>query len=96
VLPSGREVTLYRSTKGGGMKLHDGLVTAAEKDAGTILATAEGKKDEAVSHFLLNEIGLANKQIVRNANADSHPRYILRHHQGEAYLKRSYRPPHGT
>jgi peptidoglycan hydrolase CwlO-like protein len=70
VLPSGREVTLYRSTKGGGIKLHEGLVTAAENNTGTVLAAAEGKKDETVSHYLLNEIGLADKQIVRNANAD--------------------------
>lgn len=69
-LPSGREVTLNRSTKGGGMRLHDGLVMAAAKNTGTVLATAEGKKDETVSHFLLNEIGLADKMIVRNANAD--------------------------
>ncbi|MGY3501691.1 hypothetical protein [Bradyrhizobium sp. USDA 4471] len=69
-LPSGREVTLYRSTKGGGMRLHDGLVTVAAKNTGTVLATTENKKDETVSHFLLNEIGLADKVVVRNASAD--------------------------
>ncbi|MCK1417649.1 hypothetical protein IVB55_32865 [Bradyrhizobium sp. CW4] len=70
VLPSGREVTLYRSTKGGGMRLHEGLVTAAAKKTGTVLATTDNKKDETVSHFLLDQIGLADKLIVRNGNAD--------------------------
>ncbi|GAB9167376.1 ATP-binding protein [Bradyrhizobium diazoefficiens] len=70
VLPSGREVTLYRSTKGGGMRLHEGLVTAAAKNTGTVLATTDNKKDETVSHFLLDQIGLADKLIVRNGNAD--------------------------
>ncbi|CUT13550.1 ATPase involved in DNA repair [Bradyrhizobium sp.] len=70
VLPSGREVTLYRSTKGGGVRLHEGLVTAAAKNTGTVLAVAENKKDETVSHFLLDQIGLADKLIVRNASAE--------------------------
>jgi hypothetical protein len=70
VLPSGREVTLYRSTKGGGVRLHEGLVTAAAKNTGTVLAVADNKKDETVSHFLLDQIGLADKLIVRNASAE--------------------------
>ncbi|MGL9620220.1 hypothetical protein QRQ56_19565 [Bradyrhizobium sp. U531] len=73
VLPSGREVTLYRSTKGGGMRLHDGLVTDAPKNSGVVLAIADNKKDETVSHFLLAAIGLADKQVVRNASADKEP-----------------------
>jgi hypothetical protein len=70
VLPTGREVTLYRSTKGGGLKLHEGLVTSAEDDAGIPLAVGENKKGETVSHYLLDAIGLADKLIVKNASAE--------------------------
>jgi hypothetical protein len=68
VLPTGREVTLYRSTKGGGLKLHEGLVTSAE--TGIPLEVAEGKKGETVSHYLLDAIGLADKFVVKNASAE--------------------------
>jgi hypothetical protein len=70
VLPTGREATLYRSTKGGGLKLHEGLVTTAENGAGIPLAVGEGKKGETVSHYLLDAIGLADKLIVKNASAE--------------------------
>lgn len=44
VLPSGREVTLYRSTKGGGMRLHEGLVTRRGEEHRTVLATTDNKR----------------------------------------------------
>jgi hypothetical protein len=70
VLPTGREVTLYRSTKGGGLRLHEGLVTSASGAAGIPLAISEGKKGETVSHYLLEAIGLADKLIIKNASAE--------------------------
>jgi hypothetical protein len=76
VLPTGREVTLYRSTKGGGLKLHEGLVRSAKDDAGIPLAVGENKKGETVSHYLLNAIGLADKLIIKNASAEKDKRLI--------------------
>jgi peptidoglycan hydrolase CwlO-like protein len=69
-LPGGHEITLYRATKGGGVRLHDGLVTAAEEGAGILLSIADAKKTETVSHYLLDAIGLADKFVVKNAGGE--------------------------
>jgi hypothetical protein len=70
VLPTGHEVTLYRAAKGGGIRLHEGFITAAEEGAGIPLSVSDGKKGETLSHYLLDAIGLADKLIVKNASAE--------------------------
>ena len=68
-LSDGREVTLYRPTRGGHFKLHEGLVSAAKQSEGkTLGGQHDANRTDTVSHFLLESIGLAGKQIVRNAS----------------------------
>ena len=71
VLPSGREVTLYRSTKGGGIRLHDGLVTSGREKHR--YRTRDPPRTKGTRRFRTScstRSALADKMIVRNANAD--------------------------
>ncbi|MFG1404246.1 hypothetical protein [Xanthobacter sediminis] len=68
-LPGERNVTLYRSTRGGHFKIHEGLIRAAGPDEGTALrGQHDSKRDDTVSHLLLSAMSLAGRQIVRDAN----------------------------
>lgn len=68
-LPDQGDVTLYRATKGGNFKLYKGLVKSASLDAGTALSQKhDAKRTNTVSHLLLDAMGLARKQIVRDAD----------------------------
>ena len=74
VLPDGREVTLFRSTKGGAFRLHEGLRTDADGKSGEILlGKADKARTDTASHFLLESLGLAGKEIVKSASADKDP-----------------------
>lgn len=69
MLPDGREVTLYRATRGGPFKLHEGLVRSAAADQGEVLqGKHDAKRTDTVSHLLLEAMGLAGKEIVKDAN----------------------------
>jgi threonine dehydrogenase-like Zn-dependent dehydrogenase len=68
-LPDGRDITLYRATRGGHFKLHDGHIRAAKPDDGnTLRGQHDSKRDDTVSHLLLSAVGLVGKQIVRDAD----------------------------
>lgn len=68
-LPGERNVTLYRSTRGGHFKIHEGLIRAAGPDEGAALrGQHDSKRDDTVSHLLLSAMCLAGRQIVRDAN----------------------------
>lgn len=68
-LPDGREVTLYRATRGGPFKLHEGLVRTAAPDQGEVLqGKHDAKRTDTVSHLLLEAMGLSGKEIVKDAN----------------------------
>lgn len=70
-LPDGRLVTLYRSTKGGDFRLHDGLRTDVDAKSGEVLlGKADPRRTDTVSNYLLSQLGLAGKEIVRTANAE--------------------------
>lgn len=69
LLPSGRDVTLYRATRGGNFKLYEGLVKNGNSGDGAVLSQKHNaKRTNTVSHLLLNAMGLAGKQIVRDAD----------------------------
>jgi hypothetical protein len=66
-VPGKGDVTLYRSARGGGFKLYEGLVTSAGADDGVVLKSQhDSKRSDNVSAMLLEAIGLAGKQIVRD------------------------------
>jgi len=68
-LPDGRDITLYRATRGGHFRLYEGHIRAARPDEGTALrGQHDSKRDDTVSHLLLRAMGLVGKQIVRDAN----------------------------
>lgn len=68
-LPDGRDVTLYRATRGGNFKLYAGLIRDGSSTTGTALSQKhDAKRTNTVSHLLLNAIGLTGKQIVRDAD----------------------------
>jgi hypothetical protein len=68
-LPDGRDITLYRATRGGHFKLYEGHIRAAKLDDGnTLRGQHDSKRDDTVSHLLLSAMGLVGKQIVRDAN----------------------------
>ena len=78
-LPDGRDVTLYRATRGGHFKLHEGHVHPAEPDGGAVLrGQHDSKRDDTVSHLLLNAMGFAGKQIVRDVNGAKETLSIFR------------------
>lgn len=67
-LPDERDVTLYRAAAGGGFISWDGLhETRQEDSAGTKLGENHSAKTRnSLSRFLLDTIGMSDKQIVKN------------------------------
>lgn len=69
-LAEGRNVTLFRSARGGHFKLYEGLHCSQPDEEGTALqGTHDGRRTDTVSHALLEAIGLAGKVVVTDANA---------------------------
>lgn len=69
-LAEGRDVTLFRSTRGGHFRLYEGLHRSKPEVEGTPLqGTHDGRRTDTVSHTLLDAIGLAGKVVVKDANA---------------------------
>lgn len=69
-LAEGRNVTLFRSTRGGHFKLFEGLHFCQPDNEGTLLqGTHHGRRPDTLSHTLLEAIGLAGKVVVKDANA---------------------------
>lgn len=63
------DFTLYRATRGGHLKLYAGLCKGAPSGKGEVLRQAhDQKRIDTVSHRMLDAIGLASKQIVRDGN----------------------------
>ncbi len=69
-LPDGRDVTLYRSTRGGDFRLFEGLVSTEAGVPTTLLGSADANKQDTVSHVLLDAIGWSGKMIVSKGNAE--------------------------
>jgi len=68
-LPDRRDVTLYRATRGGHFRLYEGLVKSGIPDHSVALRQQhDSKRTDTVSHLLLDAIGLAGKQIVRDSS----------------------------
>jgi hypothetical protein len=68
-LPDNRDVTLYRATEGGHFKLFEGLVKNATTGDGVVLRQKhDSRRTDSVSQMLLDEMGFAGKQIVRDGN----------------------------
>lgn len=68
-LPNGNEITLYRAVRGGPFKKYEGLVKTAGTLAGTaLLGQHDSRRNDTVSHLLLDAIGLAGRKLVTNAN----------------------------
>lgn len=65
----GREVTLFRSTRGGPFSLHEGLIIDDDQTSGTVLddKAAVGRTD-TVSHLLLDAIDLDGRVVARDGN----------------------------
>lgn len=65
----GRDVTLFRSTRGGPFSLYPGLVSEAATGIGAVFddKAAVGRTD-TISHLLLSSIGLDGRVVVRDAN----------------------------
>lgn len=81
LLPGGRDVTLRRSRKGGGIELFEGAPEDGEfGDAiATKLSASHGQgKDGSVSELLLHAIGIENATIARSEVADKSP-FSIRH-----------------
>lgn len=67
-LPNGEAITLYRSTKGGGFRRFEGLRQGGSLTGGTVLRNKhDAKRTDTLSHLLLQSMGLAGKQIVRDS-----------------------------
>ncbi|MBB3801130.1 hypothetical protein FHR47_001364 [Xanthomonas arboricola] len=63
------DFTLYRPTRGGHIKLYEGLCKGAPSGNWEVLRQAhDQKRIDTVSHRMLDAIGLANKQVVRDGN----------------------------
>lgn len=66
-MPDKSAITLYRSTRGGAFKIHEGHISSAGPDDGKVLkAQHDSKKTDNVSHLLLEAIGLSGRKIVRD------------------------------
>lgn len=64
-----REVTLFRSTRGGSFGLREGLILNDEQADGFVLDDkATVGRTDTVSHLLLDAIGLDGRVIVRDGN----------------------------
>lgn len=69
-LAEGRNITLFRSSRGGHFKLYEGLHYSQPDEKGTALqGSHDGRRTDTVSHALLEAIGLAGKVVVTDANA---------------------------
>jgi hypothetical protein len=63
------DFTLYRPTRGGHLKLYEGLCKGAPSGNWEVLRQAHDQtRVDTVSHRMLDAIGLANKQVVRDGN----------------------------
>lgn len=63
------DFTLYRATRGGHLKLYQGLVKWASTDQGEVLREKHDRnRTDTVSHRLLDAIGLVDKWVVRDGN----------------------------
>lgn len=63
------DFTLYRATRGGHLKLYEGLCKGAPSGKEEVLRQAHNQKRiDTVSHRMLDAIGLVNKQVVRDGN----------------------------
>lgn len=61
--------TLYRATRGGNLKLYEGLHKGSPEGSGEVLhGKHDQKRTDTVSYRLLNAIGLADKWVVRDGN----------------------------
>lgn len=69
-MPDGRDVTLYRATRGGHFRLYDGLVASDDGDFKQLQAGVDITKGESISNFLMAAIGWSGKQIVKNVSAE--------------------------
>ena len=68
-LPDKREVTIYRSTRGGHFKLYEGLIKGGEPENGQVFRLKhDSKRTDTISHLLLDAMGFSGKQIVRDGN----------------------------
>ena len=64
----GEAQTIARAIAGGGRQLYPGLLRAPDNSTPRMLAQRNDPNDQNnVSQFLLNEIGLAGKQVAMNA-----------------------------
>ncbi|TRL29085.1 hypothetical protein [Rhizobium straminoryzae] len=64
-----RELTLYRSTRGGAFRLFEGFVASDDGRAATSLAAAhDSARTDNVSHLVLDAMGLAGKRVVKDGN----------------------------
>ena len=78
-LPEGRDVTLYRATEGGHFKLFEGLIKSAKTGDGIALRQQhDSRRTDSVSQMLLEVMGYAGKQIVRDGNGKKDSLSIFR------------------
>jgi len=72
MLPTGREVTVYRAAGGGAYRVYDGLVTSKPAaQEGTLLQPVhDPKRDDSLSRYLLDSLGLDGKLVVKNMNGE--------------------------
>jgi hypothetical protein len=78
-LPQGRNVTLYRATEGGHFKIFEGLVKSAKTGDGVVLRQQhDSRRTDSVSQMLLEVMGFAGKQIVRDSNGKKDSLSIFR------------------
>lgn len=68
-LPDRRQVTLYRAARGGAFMLYDGVVTAQPDGLGLTLAAKHAAGNSStLSSYLLRELGVHDKEIVKNSS----------------------------
>lgn len=68
-LSNNRDVTLYRKKSGGAFKLYEGIHKDIPLESGTTLRpTHDAKRTDTISHLLLDAIGVAGSEIVRDGN----------------------------
>jgi hypothetical protein len=75
-LPKSGEVTLMRALAGGSLELHHGHVTETkkgDKSRRRLSARHVAEKDDNVSHFLLDELGLAGSWVAMDVSGRKRP-----------------------
>jgi hypothetical protein len=67
-LPSGKDVTLCRSTKGSDLELHEGLRESRNPAENPVILGAKhgADKTDTLSYLLLSELGLTGKRVAKN------------------------------